>query len=200
MVRFLAAPMLACALLAAQEPPIQAARRLNLVIVAGDGATNNIKMRTARETIVQVEDENHQPVAWAVVVFLLPANGPGGTFGTGSKSAIVVADGSGRSVMPRIQLNSTTGGYQIKVHAAHKGVEASANIAQTSVAAAAAVSAGTIMYVIAGVAAAGAAAAIVASRGKGSSSTPATPGQPGAPAVPSGAIGAGSGVSIGPPH
>jgi len=192
--------VLACVLLAAQEPQTQAPQRLNLVVVAGEGAIDNIKRRTTRETIVQVEDENHKPVAGAVVVFLLPANGPGGTFVTGSKSAIVVADGSGRSVMPRIQLNSTTGGYQIKVHAAHKGVEASANIAQTSVAAAAAVSAGTIMYVIAGVAAAGAAAAIVASRGKGSSSTPATPGQPGAPAVPSGAIGAGSGVSIGPPH
>jgi hypothetical protein len=194
MVRFLAAPMLACAILAAQEPPIQAARRLNLVIVAGDGATNNIKLRTARETIVQVEDENHRPVAGAVVVFLLPANGPGGEFVTGSKSAIVVADGSGRSVMPRLQLNSTVGRYEIRVHAAYHGVEASANIAQTSVGGAA-LSTGTVIALIAGVAAAGAGAAVVASRGKSGSSSP------GPSAMPSGTIGsAGPGVSIGPPH
>jgi hypothetical protein len=36
---------------------------LNLVIVEGDGVINNIRQRTAREPIVQVEDENHKPVA-----------------------------------------------------------------------------------------------------------------------------------------
>ena len=30
--------------------------------VEGDGAINNIRQRTAREPIVQVEDENHKPV------------------------------------------------------------------------------------------------------------------------------------------
>jgi hypothetical protein len=58
-------------LAAAQEP----AHRLNLVIVEGEGAINNIKLRTSRETIVQVEDENHKPVAGAVVAFLLPDRG-----------------------------------------------------------------------------------------------------------------------------
>ena len=46
--------------------------KLNLVIVEGEGAINNVRQRTAREPIVQVEDENHKPVAGAVVVFLLP--------------------------------------------------------------------------------------------------------------------------------
>ncbi|SPF46866.1 conserved hypothetical protein [Candidatus Sulfopaludibacter sp. SbA4] len=190
--------LLAGALLAAQEPQTQPPG-LHLVIVAGEGAVNNIKLRTARETIVEVEDENHKPVPGAVVVFLLPANGPGGAFVTDSKSAIVVADSSGRAVMPRLQLNSTAGDYQIKVHAAQGGVEASANIAQSSVPGAA-VSTGVIVGIIAAVAAAGAGAAVVASRGKSSPSTPASPASPTPPAVPSVTIGAGSGVSLGPPH
>ena len=53
---------------------------LNLVIVEGEGAINNIRQRTARETIVQVEDENHRPVAGAVVAFLLPSDGASGVF------------------------------------------------------------------------------------------------------------------------
>jgi len=187
--------LLASALLSAQEPQTQAPPGLNLVIVAGEGAVNNIKLRTARETIVEVEDENHKPVAGAVVVFLLPANGPGGMFVTESKTAIVVADSSGRAVMPHMQLNSTAGDYQIKVHAAHGGVEASVNIAQSSVPGAA-ISTGAIVGIIAAVVAAGAGAAVVASRGKSSS----TPASPGVPAVPSGTIGVGSGVSLGPPH
>ena len=45
---------------------------LNIVIVEGEGATNNIRQRVARQPIIQVEDENHKPVAGAVVVFTLP--------------------------------------------------------------------------------------------------------------------------------
>ena len=49
--------------------PLRAQEMLNLIVVEGEGAINNIRQRTARETIVQVEDENRKPVADAVVVF-----------------------------------------------------------------------------------------------------------------------------------
>jgi len=181
--------------LTAQEP--QAPRKLNLVIVEGEGAINNVKLRTARETIVQVEDENHKPVAGAVVVFLLPGNGPGGTFVNGSKSATIVADSNGRAVMPRVQLNSTGGKFEIKAHASHQGLEADASIAQSTVAAGG-LSTGAIIGIVAAVAAAGAVAAVVATRSKGSSSTP--PPVPTPPSVSGTIGGAGSGIVIGPPH
>ena len=52
--------VLLCAVLAraAATPP-------RIEVVEGDGAINNIRQRTAREPIVQVEDENHKPVAGA---------------------------------------------------------------------------------------------------------------------------------------
>lgn len=195
-VRSLAVPIvLACMVLTAQEP--QAPQKLNLVIVEGEGAINNIKLRTARETIVQVEDQNHKPVAGAVVVFLLPGNGPGGAFVNGSKSATVVADNTGRAVMPRMQLNSAGGRYEIKVHASHQGLEADAIIAQSSIAAAGGLSTGAIVGIVAAVAAAGVIAAVVATRSSGSSTTPSTPTPP---TSPSGTIGLGSGIAIGPPR
>ena len=59
--------------------------KLNIVIEEGEGATNNIKARTARAPVVRVEDENHRPVAGATVAFSLPARGAGGTFVRGGK-------------------------------------------------------------------------------------------------------------------
>src|SRR5436305_1583384 len=80
---------------APQAPP--QAPRLNIVIVEGDGAINNIKQRTSRETIVEVQDENHRPVAGAAVVFLLPGDGPGGAFAGGAKSVTLTTDTAGRA-------------------------------------------------------------------------------------------------------
>mgnify|MGYP001550515740 CR=1 FL=1 len=71
--------------------------KLNLVIVEGDGAINNIRQRTAREPIVQVQDENHRPVAGAAVTFVLPDQGAGATFANGSHTLTVMTDNAGRA-------------------------------------------------------------------------------------------------------
>src|SRR5271165_2367219 len=95
--------------ISAQEP----AHKLNLVIIEGDGAINNIRQRTAREPIVQVEDENHKPVAGAVVVFLLPYQGAGGTFANGSHSLTVITDDQGRAVARGFHPNTAQGQFEI---------------------------------------------------------------------------------------
>ena len=61
----------------------QDAGRINIVIVEGDGAINNVRQRVAREPIVQVEDENRKPIAGAAVTFLLPNQGAGASFANG---------------------------------------------------------------------------------------------------------------------
>lgn len=196
-LKSLVVPLIVASLLsAAQDPQAAPPHRLNLVIVEGEGAINNVKQRTSRETIVQVEDENHRPVAGAVVAFLLPDNGPGGTFVTGAKSTTVVTDSTGRAVMPRVQLNTTSGRFEIRVHVSYQGLEADAAIAQSILAASGGLSTGAIIGIIAGVAAAGAVAAVVASRGGKSNPPPSTP----PTTTPSGTIGAGTGIIIGPPR
>ena len=45
----------------------QVAPMLNLVVLEGEGATNNIRQRTAREPIVQVQDENHNCGLYAAI-------------------------------------------------------------------------------------------------------------------------------------
>src|SRR5271157_3343531 len=115
-------------LAAAQTAPA----KLNLVIVEGDGAINNIRQRTAREPIVQVEDENHKPVAGAVVVFLLPNQGAGATFANGAHSLTVITDNQGRAVARGLRPNTGQGQFQIHVNASFNGQTASATITQTN--------------------------------------------------------------------
>src|SRR5579859_3377872 len=86
--------------------------KLNLVVVEGDGAINNIRQRTAREPIVQVEDENHKPIAGAAVVFLLPDQGASGVFANGARTLTVTTDAQGRAVAHGFHPNGVSGKLQ----------------------------------------------------------------------------------------
>jgi hypothetical protein len=116
--------------------------KLNLVIVEGEGAINNIRLRTAREPIVQVEDENHKPVAGAAVTFALPGQGAGGTFANGGQTLTVMTDEQGRAVARGLRPNTVKGQYQIHVTASHNGLTANAVITQINALAAGAAGAG----------------------------------------------------------
>src|SRR3979409_61337 len=83
---------------AEQGPQTPPAPRLNIIVVEGEGAINNVKQRTSRETIVQVEDENHKPVAGAAVAFALPSQGAGGTFAGVGQNFSTITDAQGRAV------------------------------------------------------------------------------------------------------
>jgi hypothetical protein len=112
----------------AQAPPM-----LNIVIVEGEGAINNVKQRVNRDPIVQVEDENHRPIAGAAVVFFLPDQGASGTFVNGSRTLTVMTNAQGRAVATGIRPNNVNGSMQIRVTASFQGVTASAVINQTNV-------------------------------------------------------------------
>ena len=151
---------------------------LNLVIVEGQGAINNIRQRTAREPIVQVEDENHKPIAGAAVVFLLPDQGASGVFANGSHMLTVTTDSQGRAVAHGFRPNGVQGKLQMRVSASYQGKTASATISQTNAvtaAAGAAAGAGISAKLIVILAIAGAAVAggVVAATRNGGSSTPA---------------------------
>src|SRR5690349_9121177 len=127
----------------AQQP---AAGKLNIVVVEGEGAINNIRQRTTREPIVQVEDENHRPIAGAAVVFTLPDQGASGVFPNGSRTLTAMTDNQGRAVARGLRPNTVQGQMDIRVNASYQGRTGSATIRQTNA--------------VAGAAAAGAAAGI----------------------------------------
>jgi hypothetical protein len=170
-----------CCLLAGQSTPLRAQEvtepKLNIVIVEGEGAINNIRQRTAREPIVQVEDENRRPVAGAVVVFLLP-----------DRNLTVTTDSQGRAAARGLRPNNASGQYQIRVTASFQGRTASTMITQTNIAAAAGAAAGGISAkLIAILAVAGGAAVaggvVAATRGNGNGAAAPIVVTPGTPSV-----------------
>lgn len=177
----------------------QTSGKISLVIVEGDGAINNVRQRTAREPIVQVEDENHKPVAGAVVAFTLPSQGAGGTFAGGSRTLTIMSDSQGRAVARGFRPNSTQGQFQIRVNASLNGQTASAAITQTNAlaagaaaAAATGISAKLIIAIVAVGAAAAAGGVVAATHGGGST--------PASPAPPSVVTAAPSVGTVGPPR
>jgi hypothetical protein len=164
--------------------PLQAQQMmLNILVVQGEGAINNIRQRTARQTIVRVEDENHRPVSGAAVVFSLPSQGAGGTFAGGAQTLTVMSTKEGIAVAKGFRPNQLAGQFQMHVNASFAGQTATATIAQTNAVAAVAAGAGAgaaaavstklivIVAVAAGAAAAGGAVAATRSGGGGSSTT-----------------------------
>src|SRR4051812_44676702 len=162
----------------AQDQPAPTA--LNIVIVEGEGAINSVRQRIAREPVVQVEDENHKPIAGAAVTFLLPNQGAGAAFANGAKSLTVLSDDKGQAIARGLKPNNINGNYQIRVNASYKGQTASTSINQsTAISAGAAAGGGIsakllIILAVAGAAAAGGAIAVTRGGG-GGTATPGTP-------------------------
>jgi hypothetical protein len=179
-----------CALLVILNVPVTSAQtvpppqRLQITILEGEGSLNNIKQRTAREPIIQVEDENHKPVAGVAVLFLLPESGPSGTFADGTTTFSTTTDAEGRAVASGLKPNSVSGKFQIRVRVKSPNSEAQAetSIAETNVIErAVAIHGGghalVKWVVIGGVVAGGVIAGVVATQG--GHSTTITPGTPG---------------------
>jgi hypothetical protein len=150
---------------------------LQIVIVEGEGALNNIKQRVTRDPIVQVEDENHRPIPGASVVFTLPNQGPGGTFDNGTNTLTTMTNNQGQAVARGIRFNNQVGTMQMRVTASFGGQTATAVITQTNLIGTSGGGGGgggaTKWLIILGVAGAVAAGVIVATHG--GSSSPTTP-------------------------
>ena len=160
---------------------------LQIVIIEGEGAINNIKQRVNREPIVQVEDESHKPIAGVSVTFFLPNQGPGGTFANGTNSLTVTTNAQGQAVARGIRFNNQAGAMEIRVAASLAGQTASAIITQTNVLGSASsggsgggMSRTTKLLILAAVVGGGAALGVLAThRGGSTTATPTTTITPG---------------------
>jgi hypothetical protein len=167
---------------------------LNLVVLEGEGAPNNIRQRTARDPVVryrmriQAGGRRHcglyAAVQWA-----------GGTFANGSRTLSMVSDNQGRAVARGFRPNGLKGQFQIRVNATFSGLAAAIAITQTNVALAATSGAsagsGKLIAVLVAVGAAAAAGGAYYATHNGN----------GSPAVvnPATTIAAGT-TSVGPPR
>lgn len=165
--------------LPAQTPA--APTQINIVILEGEGAVNVVRQRVARESIVQVNDENHKPVAGVAVTFFLPNDGASGVFSNGSRSITVLTDAEGKAKISGLHANRVAGKMEIRVQASYQGHAANAVINQvnmlgTTVGAAGAggISGKLLAILLIGAAGAAAGGVVAANSGGKSSSTTVT--------------------------
>lgn len=173
-------------------------KSLLITIVEGEGALNDIRTRTAREPIVEVDDENHKPVAGALVLFSLDKSGSSYASFAGVPSVSVRTDQAGRAVATGFQTTHKKGVYKVNVHASIGVIVADAIINETNIEVLlsgngtppAAVGVGShhkVIWIVSGVLAAGAVAGIVLATQQSSPTTISTgTGTVGAPAAVSG--------------
>jgi hypothetical protein len=179
----------------AQTPPA----RLQIVVVDGEGAINNVGQRSSHDPVVRVTDDNDKPVTGASVVFSLPTEGPSGSFGNGEKTLIMTTSPQGQATATGLKVNLAPGKLQIHVNASYRGQTARTNITQFNMSVpgkrAGGGSSKTILVLLA-IAGAAAGGVVAATGGKGNAAAPATPAAP--PVTPIG-ITPGPGT-VGPPR
>jgi hypothetical protein len=117
-----------------KTPDSGAPQKLMIIILEGENALNNIRERDAREPIVEVTDENHKPVAGALVIFTTNSGsgGAGATF-TGAQTLTVRTGSDGIAHAPGLQLGPRPGSFTISVSATVAGVGGLAIVASEMV-------------------------------------------------------------------
>jgi hypothetical protein len=152
---------------------------LRIVIVEGEGVLNNVKLKTLKPVLVEIQSDG-KPAPGASVTFILPNQGPSGTFLNGSATSTVNTDAQGRATSSAIQPNGATGAMPIRVTASYNGQTANITVHQTNVTGVSSsgggISRGTKIFIV--VAIAGAAVGAGVALGRGSSSNPTTPPPP----------------------
>jgi hypothetical protein len=120
--------------LGAQEavpPP----KSLQIVILDDEAPLNNISERTAREPIVQVQDENHKPLAGAAVLFAIhpAAGGAGALFANGASTLTVVTNSNGVARASGLVMNQIKGTWKLQITASKGGLTTTTTINETNV-------------------------------------------------------------------
>ncbi len=137
MLKKVLATLLACALLVPAQQATnlvaQSSGGLKIVVIQGEGATNNVRSRTATAPVVEVRDADDKPVAGAEVTFQLPVSGAGGYFNGWLRNQTVRTDANGRAASTGMTPNDEQGRFNIKVTAVEGSRTGSIVIAQSNV-------------------------------------------------------------------
>jgi hypothetical protein len=154
---------------------VQGAGGLKIVVIQGEGATNNIRTKAVTLPVVEVRDDNDKPVANAEVIFQLPAAGPGGVFNGWMRNQTVRSNAQGQAGADGLTPNDEEGRFNIKVTATSGTKTGSVIIGQSNVRGAGGAQAKsgrkTLWIVLGVIAVGGIAGGVAATRGDSNTTT-----------------------------
>lgn len=96
-------------------------RPLQVNVLEGEGAFNDIKKGVGHAPVVEVKDDLGHAVADAKVVFQLPNTGASATFLDGSRTFVGTTDAEGKAAAPALRPNQIEGQFAITVSASKDG-------------------------------------------------------------------------------
>lgn len=102
---------------------------LNLTVVQGEGAANNIATRTPHDLVVRVTNSSG-PVLGAIVTFTAPNEGAGGAFLNGERMATATTDSQGQAVGKSFRPNENPGRFEVRITASWQNSTAQTKITQ----------------------------------------------------------------------
>jgi hypothetical protein len=107
-------------------------KTLQVNVVDGEGAFNDIRRAQARIPVVEVRDEDNQVVSNARVVFQTPDMGATATFADGTRTYIATTDEQGRAAATGLRPNKVEGAYVITVSVSKEGATGHAEVRQSN--------------------------------------------------------------------
>ena len=90
--------------------------RLNLVVLQGLDAVNDVHAPTTTMLVVEVRDENYRPLEGATVEFELPPTGPSGSFEGGGRIKKAITNAQGQA-FTAFEPNPAAGRFSIQARA-----------------------------------------------------------------------------------
>ena len=106
---------------------------LQVLVLSGEAATNDVETRAASEPVVEVRNSQGEPVPGSKVVFRTPAVGPSATFYGASRAITMTTDETGRATAGGMMPNTEPGEFFIDVTATSGSLKGGATIAQSNV-------------------------------------------------------------------
>jgi hypothetical protein len=121
---------------AAQQAPLQPAappQALKVVVLAGENEMNDLGNGVMAPLVVQVLDQNDQPVEGAEVIFRFPLDGPSARFANDQTAQTTRSNATGQARAAGWTANNQVGAFRVQVTALRGGEQGQASVAMNNV-------------------------------------------------------------------
>lgn len=106
---------------------------LKVVALAGNQEMNDLEHKVMAPLVVQVLDQNDQPIEGADVVFRFPLSGPSATFPDGKNTQTSRTNADGQAAAVGWMANNQVGTFKVQVTATRGNEQGSATVTMTNV-------------------------------------------------------------------
>lgn len=114
--------------------PAMVAGSLKILVLEGQGATNNVARSLVTPPVIEVRDRDDRPVEGASVTFRLPPSGASGVFAGGRLTKTVLTNVQGQAIASGLTLNKELGRMDIHVTASIGSRMGEADVVQSNTA------------------------------------------------------------------